>query len=74
MGKMTSKVYQGNIKKKDPTLPALSVPLAFVASAMIFVNVEKPIRDSEQEKHLDIETFGALIGFVAMMIPDVALG
>jgi ZIP family zinc transporter len=54
--------------------PILPYALAFAAGAMIFVVVEELIPESQQEKHSDIATFGALIGFTAMMILDVALG
>jgi ZIP family zinc transporter len=71
---VTSKVYWGNIKNKDLTLPALSRPLVCAAGAMIFVVVEELILESRQEKHSDIATSDSLIGFTAMMILDVALG
>lgn len=54
--------------------PLLPYALAFAAGAMIFVVVEQLIPESQQEKHTDIATAGAMLGFAVMMILDVALG
>lgn len=54
--------------------PALPYALAFAAGAMIFVVVEELIPESQLEKNTDTATTGAMLGFVIMMILDVALG
>lgn len=48
--------------------------LAFAAEAMIYVVVEELIPESQLEKHTDIATIGAMLGFSVMMTLDVALG
>lgn len=54
--------------------PILPYALAFAAGAMIFVVVEELIPESHLGKNADIATSGAMLGFVIMMILDVALG
>lgn len=54
--------------------PILPYALAFAAGAMLFVVVEELIPESQQGNHTDLATGGALIGFVVMMVLDVALG
>jgi len=54
--------------------PILPFALAFAAGAMIFVVVEQLIPESQQEKHSDVATGGAMLGFAVMMVLDVALG
>lgn len=54
--------------------PILPYALAFAAGAMIFVVVEELIPESQLAKHTDFATSGAMLGFVIMMILDVALG
>jgi len=46
--------------------------LGFAAGAMIFVVVEEVIPESQSGGHGDIATAGAILGFVVMMILDVA--
>jgi len=53
--------------------PILPYAMAFAAGAMIFVVVEELIPTSQQEGHTDLATMGVLIGFVSMMILDLAL-
>ncbi|MBZ4665194.1 ZIP family metal transporter [Mahella sp.] len=48
--------------------------LAFAAGAMIYVVVEELIPESQIGEHSDIGTIGVAIGFVLMMVLDVALG
>jgi len=48
--------------------------LAFAAGAMIYVIVEELIPEAQQGDHSDIGTVGVALGFVLMMILDVALG
>jgi zinc transporter, ZIP family len=52
--------------------PVLPYALAFAAGAMIFVVAEEVIPGAQQNPGL--ATMGVLIGFVVMMILDVALG
>lgn len=54
--------------------PALPYALAYAAGAMIFVVVEELIPESQMERHRNLATLGALLGFTIMMILDVALG
>ena len=54
-----------------PILPYL---LAFAAGAMIYVVVEELIPESQTGEHSNLGTIGVAIGFVIMMILDVALG
>ena len=54
--------------------PALPYLLAFAAGAMIYVVVEELIPESAQGEHSNIGTIGFAVGFVCMMILDVALG
>jgi ZIP family zinc transporter len=54
--------------------PVLPYALAFAAGAMIYVVVEELIPESQLEKHTDVATVGAMLGFAVMMTLDVALG
>ena len=54
--------------------PALPYLLAFAAGAMIYVVVEELIPESAEGEHSNIGTIGFAVGFVIMMIMDVALG
>ena len=55
-------------------VPILPYLLSFAAGAMIYVVVEELIPESQQGEHSNIGTIGVAIGFVVMMILDVALG
>ena len=55
----------------EPVLPYL---LAFAAGAMLYVVVEELIPESAEGEHSNIGTIGFAIGFVIMMVLDVALG
>ena len=55
-------------------VPMLPYLLAFAAGAMIYVVVEELIPETQVEEHSNIGTIGVAIGFVLMMILDVALG
>lgn len=48
--------------------------LSFAAGAMIYVVVEELIPESQNGEHSNIGTIGFAIGFLIMMILDVALG
>ena len=54
----------------EPVLPVLLA----LAGAMIYVVVEELIPESAQGSHSDMGTIGFAVGFVLMMILDVALG
>ncbi|MEI3218536.1 MAG: ZIP family metal transporter [Lachnoclostridium sp.] len=54
-----------------PILPYL---LAFAAGAMLYVVVEELIPEASEGEHSNIGTVGFAVGFVLMMILDVALG
>ena len=53
---------------------ALPYLLAFSAGAMLYVVVEELIPETQQGKHSDIGTIAFAIGFIIMMILDIALG
>ncbi len=55
-------------------LPILPYALAFAAGAMIFITVEEVIPSSQKAGHTDLATMGLIVGFIVMMILDVALG
>ncbi len=55
-------------------VPALPYLLSFAAGAMVYVVVEELIPESQSGKHSNIGTIGLAIGFVIMMVLDVALG
>jgi ZIP family zinc transporter len=54
--------------------PILPYALSLAAGAMIYVVVEELIPESRLEKHTDVATIGAMLGFAVMMTLDVALG
>ena len=51
----------------------LAITLAFAAGAMIYVVVEELIPESNTGKHSNLATLGLAVGFVLMMILDIAL-
>ena len=54
--------------------PYLPWFLAFAAGAMIYVVVEELIPEANQGEHSNLGTIGVMLGFLIMMILDVALG
>ncbi len=58
-------------KQMTAILPYL---LSFAAGAMFYVVVEELIPQTQSGKHSDLGTIGAAVGFVLMMVLDVALG
>lgn len=48
--------------------------LAFAAGAMIYVVVEELIPEAQAGEHTNVGTVGVALGFVLMMVLDVALG
>ena len=52
--------------------PLLPYALAFAAGAMIYVTIEEIIPESQRHSP-DIATLGAMLGFVIMMVLDVAV-
>lgn len=55
-------------------LPLLPYLLAFAAGAMIYVVVEELLPEASTGEHSNITTIGFAVGFLIMMILDVALG
>lgn len=54
--------------------PILPYFLSFAAGAMIYVVVEELIPEASEGEHSNISTIGFAVGFVLMMILDIALG
>lgn len=55
-------------------LPVLPYLLAFAAGAMIYVVAEELIPEAQKGTHSNIATVGIMLGFVIMMVMDMALG
>ncbi len=55
----------------EPVLPYL---LAFAAGAMLYVVVEELVPEASEGEHSNIGTIGFAVGFMLMMMLDVALG
>lgn len=54
--------------------PILPYALSFAAGAMIFVVAEEVIPSSQEKGNKDLASISLMVGFVLMMILDVALG
>ena len=52
----------------------LPYTLSFAAGAMIYVVAEELIPEANEGEHSNLATIGLAIGFVIMMILDIALG
>ena len=55
-------------------VPILPYLLAFAAGAMIYVVVEELIPEANEGEHSNVGTIAFAVGFVLMMVLDVALG
>lgn len=55
-------------------VPILPYLLSFAAGAMLYVVIEELLPEASQGEHSDIATVGFAIGFIVMMVLDVALG
>ncbi len=60
----------------EQVVPILPYLLAFAAGAMIYVVVEELVPEAHSGEYgdSDIATMGVAVGFVLMMVLDVALG
>ena len=56
------------------TSPMLPYLLAFAAGAMLYVVVEELIPEASEGEHSNVGTIGFAVGFIIMMVLDVALG
>ena len=56
------------------TTAILPYTLAFAAGVMIYVVVEELIPEANEGKHSNLATIGLAVGFVLMMVLDIALG
>jgi zinc transporter, ZIP family len=54
--------------------PVLPFALAFAAGAMLFVVIEELIPESQRAGDTDRVTLATILGFVGMMVLDIAVG
>lgn len=59
---------------KNISRKLLDIMMGFAAGAMIFVVTEELIPESQSNGNTDVATLGLMVGFVVMMVMDVALG
>ncbi|GAB4358319.1 MAG: ZIP family metal transporter [Methylohalobius crimeensis] len=55
-------------------MPIMPYALAFAAGAMVYVVVDEVIPESRERGNTNIATWGVMLGFIVMMILDIALG
>lgn len=55
-------------------LPLMPYTLAFAAGAMLYVVVEELIPEASEGEHSNVGTLGFGLGFIVMMVLDVAMG
>ena len=58
----------------EAVVPVMPYLLAFAAGAMMYVVVEELIPEMSEGKHNNFGTIAFAVGFVLMMVLDVALG
>ena len=59
---------------KNISRKLLDIMMGFAAGALIFVVTEELIPESQTNGNTDVATLGLMVGFVVMMVMDVALG
>ena len=59
---------------KNISRKLLDIMMGFAAGAMIFVVTEELIPESQTNGNTDVATLGLMVGFVVLMVLDVALG
>ena len=59
---------------KNISRKLLDIMMGFAAGVMIFVVTEDLIPESQTNGNTDVATLGLMVGFVVMMVMDVALG
>ena len=59
---------------KNISRKLLDIMMGFAAGAMIFVVTEELIPESQTNGNTDVATLGLMVGYVVMMVMDVALG
>ena len=59
---------------KNISRKLLDIMMGFVAGVMIFVVTEELIPESQANGNTDMATLGLMVGFVVMLVMDVALG
>lgn len=59
---------------KNISRKLLDIMMGFAASVMIFVVTDELIPESQTNGNTDVATLGLMVGFVVMMVMDVALG
>ena len=58
---------------KNISRKLLDIMMGFAAGVMIFVVTEELIPESQTNGNTDVATLGLMVGFVVMMVMDVAL-
>ena len=68
------KIWELRLLLASQIQPLLPYLLAFAAGAMIYVVVEELIPEANEGEHSNVGTIAFAVGFVLMMVLDVALG